>query len=326
MTEKKFTKWLRGRNAGKIVAWVLVPVALFLFLTGGVTSADAYDDVPVKFTPDTPHGTYCYIDAQYIAEPHAEKTEDGIPTTDYYYVADEDFNWVVISAKPSRYEEFAELIEYTYDFEADVAPQTIRFAGNIETMEPDLASLSREFYAEYIAADSSDIPSNYILVPGMGNSLKSGLVTMGLGGIVMLVQLLLAFTGTKRRKNAKNTIAALKASGAVEDVIADIDSPQSIPCKLPNEISGGNVLGDKYVILFTSGKVLTYDQLSGLKINAIRGENQMVANARELQVIDTSGKSYQLLVDSIPANSSDDSLAEEAIEHITKRNPNCKLV
>lgn len=324
MTEKKFTKWLRGKNAGKIAGLIFIPLAAILLVAGAVSLYDARDIEPQKYNPGASVGTYCYIDAQYIAEPHAEKTEDGRTVTDYYFVADEDFNWVVVSVSPKRYEEFTDLINYTYDFEADVAPDTIRFTGNITAMEPELRTLSRDYYAEYIAYEAGDVPSDYMLVPGKSSQMQSGITTLALGGFVLLIDILLSLAGSKRRKQARKTVAALRSSGAVSDVISEIDSPKSILCKVANEPSGGNVLGDKYVIIFTAGKVLTYDQLSSMNISVVR--DKMVANLRNLNLVDTSGSSYPVVVDTIPTDSSTDGLIEEAIDHITKRNPNCKLV
>jgi len=324
MDQKKLLKWLKGVNAGRVVAFVfLIPAVLLLFI-GGVTTADAAKAEPVRFEPRAQEDDYCYMDVQYMTELFATLEEDGIDTAHYCYAADEDFNWVCLQLEKDEYAQFAEIVDFTYDFEDDTAPDTIRIIGSLYSMERDLADISEEYYNEYIAYDESDVFSHLFIRYGSNEELYSALAPLVMGGTFGLIGVLLMCSGNKRGKTAKKTMESIITSGQFEAITADLESPDALKVTIAREKSGGNVLGDKYVFVFTSGRILTYDELEGISFSVVR--NDLVASLRTLNLIDADGKTLPFFSESIAKAGQPDCVIDRIIAHIQQRNPGCNVI
>ncbi len=320
MSKKTFTQWLKGKTPFTVVlSYLLIIPGIILLALGGIKVPQALNAEPVKFGPDTPHRSYCYMDVLYMTELFAEEEENGRVTAEYCYAADEDFNWVCLEIKSDEYAKFAEIVEWTYDFEDDTAPETIRIEGSLYDMESELFDIAEEYYAECVAADASDTPSRLYMRYGQNSGFMDALMFCLFGVICLISSVIFKNRDGKRIKNANKTISTLKKSGQLDAAIADLGSENVLMGHLTTEKSGGNVMGDKYVFLFSSGKVFSYDEINCMSI-LNHGALRILRLHNEL------GDAYSFFAEPANLAGSGASVIDNAIANIQKHNPDCKML
>lgn len=140
-----------------------------------------------------------------------------------------------------------------------------------------------------------------------GESLQAGIVATGLG---VAMTLLFSF----RPLRAWKTVRRLRRTGELENALADLNSDRVyfIPFTTPdpNSVAQCNVLGERYIFLFSSGRVIRYYQIRALAVSRV--ENRL-----QLNITDRFGKSFSL----IETDGSNISLIARCVGELRSRYP-----
>ncbi len=123
----------------------------------------------------------------------------------------------------------------------------------------------------------------------------------------------------QRTREAKRTMKNLKASGELDDAIADLGSDNAYTAEKlsPNgkERILHVVLGDKFLFHITGGKVMHFYQIKSLH----RAE---AAGSCQLSMVDSSGASLTLVL----VSEEEEYLIDEFLEELRSRYPGCPAV
>jgi|GEM_PF-5179464 len=319
---KKLFKHLKGKGGKGFLGVFLLILALFPAVIGVTLTADSYGVEPVKYSSSLPKGTYCYMDVMYMTETYAETTNYGITTDEYCLAADSEFDWVAVSISPSKYKEFADIVEYTYSEETD-GPGTIRITGSIMTFDSEIRGYTDD-YTEYLFGYGSGIceDGRYIQI-GMNNDLTGGLIMMGLGLICAILGIFVVAKGGSSKRAAKKTIAALSKNGELDAALAEFASPESMHVGIGKK-TPDCILGNEYLFLAGSGKIMRYNEINCMSIQAVHTD--AVAAARVLNVHDANGTQYPVVTEPLNIAGTENSLLDACIKHIQQRNENARVI
>lgn len=121
----------------------------------------------------------------------------------------------------------------------------------------------------------------------------------------------------KRRRAARASMRHLKAAGSVDEAIADLNSPEAIiiseAIARSEEKSIDNVLGSRFMFVFTAGRVLHYYQIKALEVR------EEIPGTYTLFVTDAKGKRFPF----VRRQEEKREEIDRCIEHIRKHYPGC---
>jgi len=321
MDKKTLTQWLKGRGGSPKIPVLLLIIGGCLMVCWGLMFAKADHEQPERYTTHLHGDDYCYMDVQYMTEPFAYSEVNGLDVSRYCYMADAEFNWICVELTDSQYRQFAEIVEWTYDFEDNSPPRTVRLVGSLK-VDYDVMEFAGEFYQENLSEGEDDRHSIYTFKPGAHPDKYRAALLLIPGAGCLIASLVTAIIGGKlpRKRRARKSIADLEKSGQLQAALDDLNSSEAL--RLPNarEMSGANVLGDRFIFLFSEGLVIPYDKANSISLRAIS------AQSRTLRIHDGSGHAFPLLAESFKKAGSGDSLIDKAVEHIQQRNPGCEKI
>jgi len=320
---KKFLKELKTKRSFKFLSIFFLLLGLAIGGMGASMLSKNIGLEPVKYTASTPKGTYCYVDVQLMTETYASLTNYGISTKEYCLAADADYNWLSVGISGKRYEEFADIVEYTYSDEEN-APATIRVSGTLMDMEAELKDFTDEYAVYLFEGDASIVRDGIYLKDGMNDDLLGGLVSAGIGALMLFSSIFLMIKGGESKRNAKASVEELQKNGQLEDAIAEFHSDSSL--KLGNKKQLSSVLGENFIFLLTSGKIMRYSDINCLSLEAVADKNEKVASKRVLNVHDVNGTTYPVTTEVIAKVDASNSPVLACLNHIQQRNPNAKVI
>ncbi len=320
---KKFLKELKVKRTNKFLSVFFLLLGLAVELFGVSMLSDSIGVEPVKYTASTPKGTYCYVDVQLMTETYASLTNYGISTKEYCLAADADYNWLSVGISGKRYEEFADIVEYTYSDET-AAPATIRVSGTLMDMESELEDFTDEYAVFLFEGDSSVVRDGIYLKDGMNDDLMGGIFSAVFGAVMLFSGILLMAKGGESKKNAKASIEELQKNGQLEEAIAEFHSDSSL--KLGSKKQLSSVLGENFLFLLSSGKIMRYSDINCMSIEAVKQGNDSFASRRVLNVHDVNGTVYPVTNEVINKVDASNSPVVASLNHIQQRNPNAKVI
>ena len=155
-----------------------------------------------------------------------------------------------------------------------------------------------------------------MLFPGVpaASGLKAAIFFAYVFGLCVIIVL------GRRRRASREDFRHLKKSGAIEDAIADLNSPDAFVIReaiaRSEEKHLDNVLGSRFLFAFTAGRILHYYQISKLTVDTD------LSGGIILSVTDAKGKSFPV----VRRKAENDSDIADAVSHIQKHYPGCPKV